>query len=607
MATAKLGSPEPARTRFGCAQGHRHRLTIVVPIICVVLVVAIAVPVTVYAVGRSRRTPGDRPASGDTTPSKTIARTCRVTLYPELCVSELKTFPGAAGAGDVELVPMWLNATRRRVADALSNVTALAGARAAVAYDDCVELLDVAGDLLDRSVGVFTAPPLPESSIDTAAAADTDAGADEEDVMSWLSAALTYHETCHDRLQQVGAGAGAGVPQLLDRLTSLREHLSNSLALFNALGTTPDGGISGLPIRNQLHRRLLASDDGINADDVSFPPRWVNHGDRRLLQAAAADIVPDMVVAQDGSGTYRNISAAIEAAPDNSHRRFVIHVKAGEYIENVIVGKSKTNIMLVGDGAGKTVVAGNRSVDDNMKTFATATFAVLGGRFIMRDMTVENRAGPERHQAVALLLSADHVVVYRCAVLGYQDTLYVHAQRQFLRDCDVAGTVDFVFGNAAAVLQNCTLWARRGLPKQKNTVTAQGRTDRKQRTGISVHGCRLLPTAELAAAQRDFPTFLGRPWKPFSRVVYMESFMAGHVAAAGWLAWDESGRVPDTIYYGEYQNEGPGAAVAGRVAWPGYRVIRQAAEAMEFTAGKFIHGWKWLPATGVTFAAGLKL
>jgi pectin methylesterase-like acyl-CoA thioesterase len=72
---------------------------------------------------------------------------------------------------------------------------------------------------------------------------------------------------------------------------------------------------------------------------------------------------------------------------------------------------------------------------------------------MVRDMTVENGAGTGKQQAVALLASAERAVAYPCAqyVLGYQDALYAHAQRQLCRDCEVAGTVDVVFGNAAAV------------------------------------------------------------------------------------------------------------------------------------------------------------
>ena len=132
------------------------------------------------------------------------------------------------------------------------------------------------------------------------------------------------------------------------------------------------------------------------------------------------------------------------------------------------------------------------------------------------------------------------------------------------------------------------------MTRQKKTLTAQGRTDPNQSTGISLHHCRLLPAPEHAAAAYPTLTYLGRPWKLYARVVYMMSYMAEHVAAGGWLAWDASARAPDsTVYYGEYQNCGPGAAVAGRLAWPGHRVIMLEAEAMEFTVGRFIGGDSW--------------
>lgn len=609
MAHAKLGSPESTQPRLGCTEGRHHRLVVGVSIIGVALAVGLAVSVAIAVVGRSRLTSGGRPSTGRA-PTEAITRTCGVTLYPELCISALMGLPGAASAGNVELVPMSLNMTHQRVVDALYNATGLggaaallAGARARAAYGDCLELLEAAAELLALSVGVVAAPPASPDSTDSAAA---DMAGQEDDVMTWLSAALTNHDTCYDSLQEVGADDdedGRIKPWMLGYLSNLGEHLSNSLAIYSARGR-PDGDLSGVPVHNQLHRRLLTSDDNTGGDDVSFP-RWVTHNDRRLLQAAAADIEPDMVVAKDGSGTHRKLRDAIKAAPDRSHRRVVIYVKAGVYIENVKVARKKTNLMLVGDGVGKTVVVGYRSVHDNYTTFHTATLAVAGAGLIMRDMTVENRAGPAKHQAVALLVSGDHAVVYRCAVLGYQDTLYAHAQRQFYRDCDVAGTVDFVFGNAAVVLQNCTLWARRPLPQQKNTVTAQGRRDPNQSTGISVHGCRLLPAPELVPVRRSYPTYLGRPWKPYARAVYMMSYMADHVHAAGWLAWDASGRAPDTLYYGEYRNYGPGAAVGRRVAWPGHRVIKLPEEAMEFTVGRFIGGYSWLPPTGVAFVAGL--
>lgn len=219
-------------------------------------------------------------------------------------------------------------------------------------------------------------------------------------------------------------------------------------------------------------------------------------------------------------------------------------------------------------------------------------------------MTFENYAGPSKHQAVALRVGADHAVVYRCEILGYQDTLYVHSQRQFYRECDIYGTVDFIFGNAAVVLQSCNIYARKPMASQKNTITAQNRKDPNQNTGISIHECKILATSDLEASKGSIQSYLGRPWKMYSRVVYMLSSIGGHVDPRGWLEWNGDFAL-DTLYYGEYMNSGPGAGVETRVKWPGYHVITLASEASKFTVAKFIYGSSWLPSTGVAFVGGL--
>ncbi|KAJ6338026.1 hypothetical protein OIU76_007658 [Salix suchowensis] len=133
--------------------------------------------------------------------------------------------------------------------------------------------------------------------------------------------------------------------------------------------------------------------------------------------------------------------------------------------------------------------------------------AVVGDNFIARDMTFRNTAGANNHQAVALRSGSDFSVFYKCSFEGYQDTLYVHSQRQFYRECDIYGTVDFIFGNAAVVFQNCNIYARNP-PNKTNTITAQGRTDPNQNTGISIHNCRVTAASDLKAGpklRQDIP------------------------------------------------------------------------------------------------------
>ncbi|KAM3351955.1 hypothetical protein ACQJBY_023686 [Aegilops geniculata] len=422
--------------------------------------------------------------------------------------------------------------------------------RAALA--DCVQLMELAHDRLAGAADHATATP--------------------EDARTWLSAVLTDHVTCLDGLDDGPLRDAVGA-----QLEPLKSLASASLAVLNAVG-------SGSAAADVL------------AEVVDELPSWVPSADRALLEGARA-VQADVVVAKDGSGRYKTVQAAVDAAPDRGKRRYVIYVKKGVY-------KKKRELMIVGDGMDATVITGSRNVVDGATTFNSATLAVAADGVILQDLRIENTAGPEKHQAVALRVSADRAVINRCRVDGYQDTLYAHQLRQFYRDCFVSGTVDFVFGNAAAVLQNCVITARRPARGQKNAVTAQGRTDPNQNTGMSLQRCRVVPADDLAPVAEAFPTFLGRPWKAYSRTVYMQSYLGAHVHPRGWLEWNGDFAL-NTLFYGEYANEGPGAGTAGRVKWPGYRVITDRSVAVQFTVGQFIQGGYWLKGTGVAYDDGL--
>ncbi|QHO15540.1 Pectinesterase [Arachis hypogaea] len=278
-------------------------------------------------------------------------------------------------------------------------------------------------------------------------------------------------------------------------------------------------------------------------------PEWLSPSDRRLLQALPGTAAPkaDIVVAQDGSGNYKSVSEGVAAA---------------------------------------------------------GRLTVWCDGFIARDLTIENSAGPQKHQAVALLSSSDHSVFYRCSFRGYQDTLYVLSQRQFYRDCDIYGTIDFIFGDAVALFQNCNIFLRKPMSKQQNAVTAQGRTDPNENTGIVIHNCRIMAASDLKPVQGSVKCFLGRPWQKYSRTVVVKSSLDGLIQPAGWMPWAGSFAL-NTLYYGEYMNIGAGANTAGRVKWPGFHVITNPTEALKFTVANFLDGGSWIPGTGVPFETGL--
>lgn len=205
---------------------------------------------------------------------------------------------------------------------------------------------------------------------------------------------------------------------------------------------------------------------------------------------------------------------------------------------------------------------------------------------------------------MAFRSGSDLSAFYNCSFVGYQDTLYVHSLRQFYRDCDVYGTVDFIFGNAAVVFQNCNLYARKPNESQKNIFTAQGREDPNQNTGISILNCKVAAAADLIPEKSSFKTYLGRPWKEYSRTVYMLSNIEDLVDPAGWLEWNGTFAL-STLYYGEYMNRGLGSNTSARVTWPGYRVITNTTEASQFTVASFIQGNEWLNGTGIPYYPGL--
>ncbi|KAJ0891017.1 putative pectinesterase [Helianthus annuus] len=348
-------------------------------------------------------------------------------------------------------------------------------------------------------------------------------------------------------------------------------------------------------------KRLTGRNLKENNSDSEWP-EWLSVGDRKLLQAGT--VTPNVVVAADGSGDHKTVAAAVAAAPSKSSTRYVIRIKAGVYRENVEVPKGKTNLMFIGDGRKNTIITASRSVKGGSTTFESATVAIVGDGFLARDITFQNTAGASNHQAVALRVGSDLSAFYQCDMLAYQDTLYVHKNRQFYINCLIAGTVDFIFGNAAAVFQDCDIHARRPNSGQRNMLTAQGRTDSNQNTGIVIQKCRIGATSDLQPVQSSFPTYLGRPWKQFSRTVVMQSTISNVIHPAGWFEWDGNFAL-DTLYYAEYQNTGAGAGTSGRVKWKGFKVITSSTEAQGFTPGSFIGGGSWLRSTGFPFSLGL--
>ena len=192
--------------------------------------------------------------------------------------------------------------------------------RVRAAYDDCLELLEESVEALSRSL-VSVAPPSDSSNGD--GAIKPAAIGSNEDVLTWLSAALTNQDTCSEGLEDT---TGALKDQMVNNLKDLSELVSNCLAIFSASGS---GDFSGVPIQNR--RRLMGTGENVNSDvsgNHRFPI-WLSKIDRRLLSLPVSAIQADIIVSKNGNGMVKTIAEAIKKAPEKSSRRFIIYVRTG--------------------------------------------------------------------------------------------------------------------------------------------------------------------------------------------------------------------------------------------------------------------------------------
>lgn len=552
-------------------------------------------------------------------PPPAIALICNNTIYPQACIRGFSSYippHSLNNASPQQLVSIALKAALVIVRESHSfakNCSKYSGEQGLhvlerQAIEDCIELMESARDQLNLAISNL-------SSIDT-----NNLSAKRDALLNlnvWLSASLSFQTACSDGFQFVSYGKCE--KPLLKRQEQVSEVLINSLYLVKKLSKHGDKLSAGKKIPPAAHRGLLAtSDDTVistllntNNDNLNNVndgfPGWLSSKDRKLLQAPIPSIYADMIVAQDGTGDYLNVTDALNNVPtDLQGQRFIVYIKEGVYDETFNVPKNLANLTFLGDGIGYTVITGSNNVGSGLyNTLRTSTVGISGEGFLARDMTFRNTAGPEGYQAVALRASADFLVFYRCSFEGYQDTLYALSSRQFYRDCKIYGTVDFIFGNAIASFQSCDLLARRPLQGQQNTITAQGRKVDVDISGFSFQNCSLLAAQDLASAPFTVFSYLGRPWKAYSRTVFMQSFFDSLIHPAGWLAWNASNPFTDTVYYGEYENRGPGSATDNRVSWKGVHPVMNSSDAMQFTADNFIIGSSWLPLNEVEYTSGL--
>lgn len=288
-----------------------------------------------------------------------------------------------------------------------------------------------------------------------------------------------------------------------------------------------------------------------------------------------------IIVAADGSGQFRTVQSALDAIPDNNTEERVIIVKPGTYKDRVRIYPEKTFVTLRGadKDAARTILTFDRyagmadpeAPGRKVGTAGSETALIQGDNFTAENITFENSA-TELAQAVAVRTMGDKHVFRNCRFLGSMDTLFVDGRRTYFRDCYIEGRIDFIFGLATAVFENCHVHSKNG-----GVITAAG-TNPEIPFGFVFLRCKLTGSGGKA--------YLGRPWHPGAATAFIECVLGDHIQPEGWTEWPGNENHKTARYF-EYKNTGPGANTRTRASWT--RQLSDA-EAKSYTVENILSG-----------------
>ncbi len=288
-----------------------------------------------------------------------------------------------------------------------------------------------------------------------------------------------------------------------------------------------------------------------------------------------------ITVAADGSGDFKTLPEAIAAIPDKSAERTVIHLKPGTYQGQIVLPAGKSKVTFEGEDIATTVLTyawnQNEPVPDGESgKYKGAAVVILGDDFRAENLTFQNTSG-DHGQAMALRTYGDRAVIRHCRLLGWQDTLLTATNRQYFRDCYIEGRVDFIYGAATVVFDRCEIHSKNG-----GYVTAAS-TPQDHPVGFVFMNCRLTGEGKEA--------FLGRPWRPYGSVTYLNCEMGAHIKPEGWDNWRNADN-EKTARYAEFGSTGPGANPSNRAGWSKQLTKEEAARITISTVLGGTDGWK---------------
>ncbi len=240
----------------------------------------------------------------------------------------------------------------------------------------------------------------------------------------------------------------------------------------------------------------------------------------------------NFVVAADGTGNGTTIQSAFDAVPLNNSSQFLIFVKNGTYNEYPTLAETKNNVSLIGQSQSGVIITGNRrSGVGGYSTSTCQTVEIMADNFYCENLTMQNTAGVGAGQAVALKVYADKAVFKNVKLIGYQDTHLTSntgADRQYYLNCDIRGSVDFIFGNGVCYFDNCLLYIQ---DRNIANVICAPSTSAENTYGYVFNNCTID-----GASSQDGIYNLGRPWQNSPRAVYLNTKMNILPSGGGWIS-----------------------------------------------------------------------
>ncbi|MGD0016183.1 MAG: pectinesterase family protein [Verrucomicrobiia bacterium] len=269
----------------------------------------------------------------------------------------------------------------------------------------------------------------------------------------------------------------------------------------------------------------------------------------------------NLTVAADGSAQFKTMQEAVNAVPQttSSTNYCIIFIKPGIYKELIYVQREKRFVRLVGEDAEKTILTYDLNANlpgangKPMGAFRTPSTVIDADDFSAENITFENSAGPVG-QALAIRIDGDRVAFRNCRFLGWQDTILANRGRHYFEGCYIAGHVDFIFGGATVFFEGCHIHCL------KNGYITAASTPQEQPFGYVFSHCKI--TGE----SPEVKTYLGRPWRAFASVAFLDTEMSDVIHPAGWDNWKNPAR-EKTARYAEFNNIGPGGISSNRVSW----------------------------------------